>query len=224
MIKYGDIFNDATLNIFTDASMLNNPNETVGAPGYVAVIGFFIVNEDIQILRESSNSESELYAIYMAIQFAIKNRNEVKAINIFSDSQFAIFGLREWIFNWCSNIKNDKIYNSAKKEVAHQSIFMSIVSTIIAYDLKVSFYHNRGHFSLNQINKFIYLFTKHNMLNDYIDEATAKTIIYYNGKIDKDTRNLLAENSNYLPEKLQMLQYNARNDLDLDHYRELLNI
>lgn len=224
MIKYEDIFNDNTLNIFTDASMLNNNNEAIGAPGYIAVIGNHAVHEDIRILRNSSNSESELYAIYIAIQYAIINKNKVKVINVFSDSQFAIFGLREWIFNWINTIRNDTIYNSAKKEVAHQSIFMNIIYTIIQYDLRVSFYHNRGHFSLNQIDKFINLFTKHNQLNDYIDRQTAESIIYYNDKIDNDTRDILIEESKHLPQKLEMLQYVPRNDLDLNYYKKLLNI
>ena len=223
MISYKEIFNENTLNIFTDASMFNKQEETIGAPGYIAVIGDHAVFEDIRILRESSNSESELYAIYMAIQFAIMNKDKVKVINIFSDSQFAIFGLREWIFNWINSTRNDIMYNSSKKEVAHQSIFLNIIYTILAYDLKISFYHNRGHFSIKQIEKFIELFTKHNMLRDYIDRQTAETIIYYNNKIDNDTRDKITK-LNVYPDKLQMLQYVARDDLDMNHYKKLLNI
>ena len=84
MIKYTDIFNDKTLNIFTDASVYKTQNETLGAPGYVAVIGENIVDERSIILRESTNNESELYAIFMAIQFALLNRDKVQVINIHS--------------------------------------------------------------------------------------------------------------------------------------------
>lgn len=222
MIRYNNIFNKNTLNIFTDASTLNKPNEIVGAPGYVAVIGNNIINEDIKIMRESTNSESELYAILMAIQFALANRDKVSVINIFSDSQFAVFGLREWIFKWADNIKDDKLYNSSKKEVAHQGLFMNIIYTILYYNLQVSFFHNRGHFSKNNIDEFIDLFTKHNFLSDYIDKQTARSIIYYNNKIDVDTRTYL--NNTQFPPKLAIPEYLAREDLDLNRYKKLLNI
>ena len=225
MIKYSDIFNDKTLNIFTDASVsvYKCNNETLGAPGYVAVIGETIVDQRVIILRESTNNESELYAIYMAIQFALLNRNKVQVINIFSDSQFSVFGLREWIFNWVKNIKNDRIYNSSDKMVANQHIFMNIIYTILYYDLKVSIYHNRGHFRYDQIEKFRQLFTKHNFLNDYIDAKTAYKIIPFNDLVDKNTRSLLHTTKTF-PPKLEMPDYLARNDLDMNHYKKLLNI
>ena len=69
MIKCNSIFNDKTLNIFTDASVLKTEKETIGSPGYVAVIGENIVDQKSIILRESTNNESELYAINMAIHW-----------------------------------------------------------------------------------------------------------------------------------------------------------
>lgn len=223
MINYNQIFNEKTLNIFTDASMRTLRNEIIGAPGYVAVIGNNIVYEDIRILRESTNSESELYAIYMAIQYALLNRDKVQVINIFSDSQFAVYGLREWIFSWMNNIKNDRLYNSSKKEVAHQTIFMSIIYTILQYNLQISFYHNRGHFTESKINEFRKLFRKHNFLSDDIDIETARMIMKYNDSVDNNTRNKLYSTSN-LPNKLEIPDYLARNDLDMNHYKKLLNI
>lgn len=223
MINYNQIFNEKTLNIFTDASMRTIKNEVIGAPGYVAVIDNNIVNQDMRILRESTNSESELYAIYMAIQYALLNRDKVQVINIFSDSQFAVYGLREWIFSWMNNIRNDRLYNSSKKEVAHQTIFMSIIYTILQYNLQISFYHNRGHFTETKIDEFRKLFRKHNFLNDDIDLHTARTIMKYNDRIDNATRSLLYSTSN-LPNKLEIPDYLARNDLDMNHYKKLLNI
>ena len=222
MIKCNQIFNEKTLNIFTDASVYNYNGETIGAPGYVAVIGDMYDERSI-ILRDSTNNESELYAIYMAIQLALQLRDQVEVINIFSDSQFSVFGLREWIFNWMKHIKNDKLFNSSDKEVANQKLFMNIIYTILLYDLKVSIYHNRGHFKNNQVDEFIRLFTKHNFLNDFIDKEAAYKIMYFNDKVDNNTRSLL-HNTKSFPPKLEIPEYLARNDLDMKHYKELLNI
>ncbi len=223
MIHYRQIFNNKTLNIFTDASTKNVKGNIITAPGYVAVVGDNIVYQDIRILNKSSISEAELYAILMAIQYALINKDKFEVINIFSDSQFAVFGLREWIFNWINNIKDDKIYNSSNKLVAHQSLFMNIIYIILEYDLKINIYHNRGHFNENKIDEFIELFKKHNFLNDYIGYDTARAIMKYNDHIDNNTRVRLLDinNSN---EKLKMLDYCARSDLDINHYKELLNI
>lgn len=224
MIQYDNIFNQNTLNIFADASITNRKKETIGSAGYVAVIGNDIVNQDVRILRQSTNSESELYAIYMAIQYALMNRHRVQTINLFSDSQFAVYGLREWIFKWVNNIRDDKMYNSSGKEVAHQSIFLNIIYTILYYNLEISIYHNRGHFKLSQLDKFIELFKQHNFLNDYIDKQTATTIIYYNDRIDNLTRDTLYKNINNLPDILSIPEYLANSDLDLNRYKKLLNI
>lgn len=222
MIRFESVFNNNTLNIFTDASIYNHNGEDIGAPGYVAVIGNNVVDKQAIVLRESTNNESEIYAILMGIQFALANRDKVKVINIFSDSQFAVFGLREWIFKWMRNIKDDRLYNSSGKLVANQKIFMNIIYTILEYDLKVSIYHNRGHFSKNQIKEFIHLFSKHNFLNDYIDYRTASGIMYYNDMVDNYTRNLLKEK--IFPQKLEILDYAATKNLDMQQYKKLLNI
>ena len=224
MIKYKDIFNSKTLNIFTDASIRNVNNETIGAPGYVAVLGDQIISQDVRILRESTNNQSEIYAIYMAIQFALKYRNNVQVINVFSDSQFSIYGLREWIFNWMNNIYNDILYNSSGNMVSNQNIILAIIYTIIDYKLVINLYHNRGHFTIDKIPEFIELFKKHNFLNDYIDREAAEKIIRYNSIVDHTTRSLLHNTKVQYPDKLEIPDYLARTDLNMNYYKELLNI
>ena len=122
-----------------------------------------------------------------------------------------------------NNIKDDRLYNSSHKEVSNQKLFMNIIYTILYYDLKVSFYHNRGHFKPNQIKQFVELFTKHNFLNDYIEYKIAYKIMHYNDMVDNSTRSLL-HNTQQFPPKLEIPEYLARNDLDMNHYKELLNI
>ena len=223
MIRYNSIFNNKTLNIFTDASVLKLKGETIGSPGYVAVVGENIISERSEILRCSTNNQSEIYAILMAIQLAFYNKDKFEVINIFSDSQFAIYGLREWIFKWINNIYDDRLHNYAGALVANQKIFMNIIYIILDNDLKINFYHNRGHFKNNQVNEFIRLFTKHNFLNDYIDYQSAYKIMYYNDKVDNNTRSLL-HSTNEFPPKLEILDYLARSNLDMNRYKELLNI
>lgn len=225
MIKYETIFNNKTLNIFTDASITRIGEETIGAPGYIAVTGSEnIIDKKELIIRKTTNNQCEIYAIFMAIQCAIKNRDKVEVINIFSDSQFAIYGLREWIFKWVSNIREDTLYNSTDKPVANQEIFLNIIYTILRENLNINFYHNRGHFTGGQVRKFIELFTKHNFLDDYIDTAAACTIMYYNDMIDKSTKRLLSNINLSDIHILELPNYVASKDLDMEQYKKLLNI
>ena len=102
---------------------------------------------------------------------------------------------------------------------------MNIIETILYNNLEVRIYHNRGHFRKTpaKVKKFIESFTRHNFLGDSIDEETACNIIYYNDMIDNYTRSMLQDPSTF-PDKLNIPDYLARNDLDLNHYKELLNI
>lgn len=222
MIKYENIFNNQTLNIFTDASIRPLRKEYVGAPGFVAVIGDNVVKRDVRILRESTNNESELYSIYMAVQYALQNRDKVTVINIFSDSKFSIYGLREWMFKWVNNIKFDELYNSSNKPVSNQSIFLAILYTILEYNLKINLYHVRGHFTQFKVNQFIHIFSEYNFLSEYIDKRAALKMIECNNDVDLYTRKALYIDT--LPSKLILPQYVAREDIDMEQYKELLNL
>lgn len=232
MINYEQVFNPYTLNIFTDASMASvcAGTETVGVPGFVAINS----NDNIpwnmkrssNVFRETTNNQCELYAIHIAVIEAIQNMDNFKVINIFSDSQFSVFGLREWIFDWVKNMRDSVMYNSSNKPVANQGLFMSIIYNILNYDLNVNIYHIRGHFNNNKVDEFITLFSKHNFLNDFIDERLAKELIKYNNDVDQFTRNRLKHIDKLLPmyPYLMIPEYVASPDLNLDHYKKLLNI
>ena len=232
MIDYERVFNPYTLNIFTDASMNNVNGETIGVPGFVAVNSNdnipYNVKSSSQVLRQTTNNECELYAIHLAVIEAIYNMDNYRVINIFSDSQFSVFGLREWIFDWKKNIRDGIMYNSSNKPVANQSLFMSIIYNILAYDLHINIYHTRGHFNDNKVDEFIESFTKHNFLNDFIDERLAKEIIKYNNEADHFTRDrvkLLKQkilDTMYPP--LLIPQYDADSNINLNRYKKLLNI
>jgi hypothetical protein len=47
--------------------------------------------------------------------------------------------------------------------------------------------------------------------------------MYFNNIVDNNTRTLL-HNTEVFPNKLEIPDYLARNDLDINHYKELLNI
>ncbi|MCK9199101.1 MAG: hypothetical protein M0P49_05815, partial [Bacilli bacterium] len=105
MLMYDDIFNDRTLNIFSDASMTKCETETIGCYGIVAVTTNTILARHIfpddtlyhlGIARYSTNNDSELRGILKGVFFALQYRNDFETINLFSDSMISIMGLKIW--------------------------------------------------------------------------------------------------------------------------------
>ena len=134
----GILGNSNTLNIFTDASIKQVGQETVGCAGAFCVAGKdrTIINQTNRILRYATNNSSEITAVKLGIDLAIDYRNDFDTINLFSDSKICIYGLREWIFNWIDNMSNGVLYNSSNTEVANQEMFKKIINLITHYNTK----------------------------------------------------------------------------------------
>lgn len=232
MINYKDLFNSFTFNIFTDASIYHNKStgETIGSPGAIIVFGNNIIDERKEILRYSTNNESEITAIRLGLELVLKYKDILpKAnINLFSDSLISVMGLREWIFSWIKNSNNGILYNSSNKLVANQSIFLEIIYMILNYDIRLSIYHIKGHTSITPKNMeaFISIFRNNNYISDNLSFDLVKALIYYNDYIDKSTRLVFNDLENLIsnnPPLSYPIKYRYDN-MDIRHYKELLNI
>lgn len=228
-----------TLNIFTDASIKKFTNETVGCPGAIAINNGSIIDSKLDILRYTTNNNSEIMAIYNGILLAIKYKNMYDTLNLFSDSKICVFGLREWIFNWIKNISvvNDinmytenynpyRLFNSSNELVANQSEIMLVIQTILANNLNINIYHQRGHISTTKyssIAKAKNCFCE----NNGIDNISLETIINlstYNNMIDDMTRtNLQQFEYSYIPNMISAIYYNYSPDIEIDKYQGLIN-
>lgn len=199
MLQYKDIFNPETLNIFTDASIKKIGDETLGCPGVVCVITYYNGSNDIldtayYVERYATNNSSEIKAISLGVAKALQYRHRFKTINLFSDSRICIQGLREWIFNWVNCINNGMMCSSSGEPVANQNTFASIVHTILANDLKINFYHQKGHVSINSkssVDKAMKVFYDVNRLD--IGMELMVILSNYNNFVDKITGDNLEE-------------------------------
>lgn len=85
------------VTIYTDGSCLKNP----GPGGYAALLLFKKDGELIEKVvkggwLETTNNQMELMAAIKALQ-SLKTRCRVK---LFSDSNYVVRGMKEWIHNW----------------------------------------------------------------------------------------------------------------------------
>lgn len=176
-------------NIFTDASIItSSSNETIGCAGAICMENNSL--NKFEIYRDSTNNISEISAIKLAVKLAIENN--LSEINIWSDSQWSVFGLTKWIRSWISNMDNYILKNSSGDPVKNQQIFLSIMKLIIDKNLRVNFYHIKGHvnpYDIKSINHAISVFNRSNGIS--ISREKMYHAVNMNNMVDNETRNRL---------------------------------
>jgi len=236
MLMYNDIFNDKTLNIFTDASMTKYGNETIGCYGIITVTTNVILARHListgnnirrSIVRYSTNNDSELRGILQGIFFAIEYRDDFETINLFSDSMISIMGLKVWLNNWIQNTRNGIMY-STSGEVMNQELIKDIVFTILHNSLNINLYHQKGHVNSKNIQHAKQTFIRTNGLSCDVDMKLIETISNCNDIIDNITRENLGLYMNNLyqediqKEKLSRAICFDIDQFDLKKYNELI--
>lgn len=179
------------LEICVDASVSTRKGRTFTCSGAICINNN---NEDYYILQDSTNNRGELLALYRGVLMAInevqRNPTEYGKISIYSDSQFAVFGVTRWMHGWLKHMdENGIIYGTNNLPVKNQSIFMMIISLCVSNKLVVHFYNNLGHIDVNnkrQLYKAMYYFNDINKCNKTLDEI--RTISIYNNIVDDRTR------------------------------------
>lgn len=186
-----------TFNIFTDASVKQANSVFFTCAGAVAIFGSSerCKLDNISVSKGTSNY-GEIRAILNGILLALEQRDKVDEINVFSDSAFSVYGLRDWshlwlgkLFNSKGDLINDTFINSSNKPVANQCIFKNIMYLMCKHNMKVNFYHIAGHTDSKGFKRQIDMFFNSNgfvpigdtleiisRMNCYVDNLT-KSII-----------------------------------------------
>lgn len=183
------------LEICTDASIHTFPNNrTFGCAGALCIT---TMEQDYLVSQDTTNNRSELLAVYLGLKLGKRimddNPNTYESIIIYSDSQFAIFGLTKWMPGWMKT-KDDNgiIYGSNRKPVKNQELFMCILSFITANKLKVSFRHCSGHVrytSTKMLKEANDVYYRSNGM--YLRPEDIYKLAYYNDIVDNSTREYL---------------------------------
>lgn len=235
-MKYNDIFNSDTLNIFTDASTKklihnNGYEETISSPGWCIVDtdDYNNINHIVftQILRYSTNNHGEITAIEKGINSIATNSNKYKTINLFSDSKICILGLKEWIFDWISKSDTSRLIGSSG-EVSNQECFKRIINLICDRKIEINFYHQKGHVNVESQSSLINatnVFNTSNKVN-VEDLELIKTISYFNDIVDKSTKDALNNCLEFIsedePKLFNPFSINLKHNT-IDTYRKLIN-
>lgn len=215
-IDLDSIYNDNTVNIFSDASMCNDS----GCYGFVAVMKDTILNQGFFPREHTTNNESEVLGIRLALSYALEIAR-VKpniTINIFSDSLItvtAILNYNNYTVYPVYDIDTDAINNYVVKNVnsgrplANQSYFteaMQVYKLLLDSNINIHIYYQPAHIiedcrresvlksaiaKFTDLNKLDYIITLSYLMyiskyNDYVDNFTRTTLWSMLAKKSKD--------------------------------------
>lgn len=204
-INFATVFNKNTLNVFTDASINKKSERTDGCAGVVAIItdednNRVVLHNKFSVLIDSTNNESEIYAIYLGIITALEIMQTIPIthVNLFSDSKISIFGLREWIYKWVNNVKDGTLISSSGTPVKNQQIFMKCIYAILENNLDISLFHIDGHTALSSdkaLHDAMLNFRNNNNLTHYfINMGLFKILCGCNDIVDVVSRDIVMNN------------------------------
>ena len=183
------LFGRDVLNIFCDASIKRTNLSTYGCPGSIAIdTTGSSVDYESTILVDSTNNESEIYAILLATRQAIKYKNQFSRINIFSDSRISVCGMRDWMLSWIKRANGGDTLLSTSGVVANQQLFLQVLTLVMNNLDSYRLYHVDGHMNPNnpkQIHTLMRDFEKFNGIK--IGPVEAIYLCTYNNLIDKET-------------------------------------
>lgn len=195
------IYNEDTLNIFSDASFKPFPElvsyrgrEKYGKGCYcvMAVNGDDILEKECRICSNSTVHSSELKGIRKALSIANGYKHQYRRINIFSDSLTSIQLIRKRVIEGKESIDLPHKDRSAVIQIYYLYMELALDPHCI-----VTLYHNSGHMETQNLESMIIMaqkFKKFNNLKDKVDLNLVRYIARYNCLVDTISRDYLLHN------------------------------
>lgn len=192
MIQLKDFTKPEILNIFCDASMRQRGKLKDGCYGAIVVNENNILEEAYRIASDTTNNNAEIKGIRLAVSLAVKYRNKFPIINIFSDSQISVLGVRDRYDTWKCG-PDGILRGSVGDPIKSQEVFIEIRKIMEDYDLKINFWHQKGHVSgtYSSLQEACHVFTASNCIRRGIDLNLIRFISNYNNMVDVNSRSVL---------------------------------
>ena len=119
-----------------------------------------------------------------------------RTINIFSDSQIAVFGLRDYIYKWKYNPEEERYYlGNRKSEVKNQELLIEcfyLLNELRKTNI-VNIFHQCGHVDngFDNIKNAAEVFKRSNGVNGVVSYELVRYISVYNNYVDNKSRSFI---------------------------------
>ena len=192
-------YNKNTLNIFSDASMLEQRGKQTGCYAAVAVVMDDQVDCTYRLVSNSTSNNSEIKGVRAAIDIAAKYKDTYQFINILCDNLIAINGLREYIYKWKYSKVKDVMITSSGRIAANQEVFIEahrMLKELEEAPCIIRLWHQTGHVTtgFESVNAAADSFRKMNKLAGKIDTNLIRYLSTWNNYVDQTSRSLLKRN------------------------------
>lgn len=185
------------LEVCTDASLKTYPDgRSFSCSGAVLINN---PDERYIVTADSTNNRGELLAIYLGIKLAEEYKIRYpdiygnSEIYLYSDSQFSVFGLRDWMIDWSKTMDSRGIiYGSNRTPVKNQELFMMIITYCVTHNLVIHLFNQKGHVNTNSAKTLAKANEQFHTANGfYLKPEDIFKISFYNDIVDKNSRNIL---------------------------------
>lgn len=140
------------IEIYTDgAASFNGCENAVAGWGWCLLVDGDLVAQDSGRIIGGTNNQGELTAILEALKFIKENaQNPNYPIVLYSDSNYCIKGITEWINKW---VEYDWFRNEAKTSLLkNKELWQELYS--LKNELNITFLWVKGH-SNNKFNEYV---------------------------------------------------------------------
>lgn len=195
-----ELFYGNAINVFTDASTISYMDEsnnkiTMVCPAFITTMGGAILEYGSKVIYNETNNYGELFALGMGINSLIKYANTDLFLNVFSDSEWSVNSLTNWLYRWYMNgYEKFTLVTNDKKLVKHQDIMIDIIQMVINANVHISIFHVLGHTNRNNVKKmlkFSNYFYKRNRVRGLIPPEYLQEMAGFNDYVDKMSRTTL---------------------------------
>lgn len=192
-MKLTQIYNNRTLNIFSDASMIKD----YGCYSVIAVCKDSIIDSYCHPVSNTTVNNSEIKGLRAALTLALRWKNSFDFINIFSDSLISVMGLKQYLFGWRYNPNDQLLYTTAGKPASNQFIFVESHQLLMELyndpNCIIRVFHQNGHIDnkYNDLLKAMKTFIKTNSIRGKVDLNLIRYISTYNNYVDNYSRSTL---------------------------------
>lgn len=206
--------NDDTLNIFCDASIIGKPGNKTGCYGVVGVVKDRIIDSTYRLVSYTTSNNSEIKGLRAALDMAHKYKDQFQFINIFSDSQVSVYGLKDYIYRW--KLKDGILYTTMNNPVASQEVFIEAHHMLVELEQApaiINIFHQSGHIDngYSSLHKAADNFKKFNNIKGKIDINFIRYISSWNNYVDNTSRSLLRRNRNNEQEYIDPVHFTCEN-------------
>lgn len=183
-------------DIYVDASI--NLEQKLGCAGMALVDRKrdTMVDSRYLVKPNATNNMCEIIAIWMGIYRAIELlyfESLPFHVNIFSDSQISLFGMREWLPSWIRKRNGNVLINSSGA-VSNQIWYEDAYHAIISSGIKIKFFHQKGHVDENrQLSLFAAekAFRTSNNMTPHMAGTSPAILAKYNNFVDTTSRDII---------------------------------